>query len=264
MANPEEVRLEFEGSVIDTAKYLVLAILAGIVIVPLAWVSAAMARWVCRTTRFSDGTVATFRGTGGDVVVWHVLLLLISIGMNYLLRGQNPDPGNIPVEFVLSLANLAIYLTILQWFIHNIHLSSGPQLTFTGSFFGLAGWWLVLILSFCTVIGWAWVAVAMYRWMARHVKGQGTAVGFRASGFEFLWRTVAFVFGSVLIVTIPFLLNWYLRWFVQNIVLLRGVETSFEELIAQRKVPRSPSSQAGPPVFGPIDGSPRFQACRPQ
>lgn len=261
MANPEEVRLQFEGSVLDTAKYVVLAILASIVVIPLAWVSAAAARWLCRTTRFSDGTVANFRGTGGDVVVWHVLLVLISFGTQYLLSGDKPDPANLPVVFVLSLASLAIYLTILQWLIHNIRLSGGPQLTFTGSFFGLLGWYLALGLSAITIIGWAWVAVAMCRWMARHVKGQGTAVEFRAGGFDLLWRTLAVGFGSILIVTIPFLLNWYLRWFVQHIVLLRGVETSFEELIAQRKAPQSPSSQAGPPVFGPIDGSHHFQAC---
>jgi hypothetical protein len=250
---PQEVHLQFEGSVLDTAKWIVLAILASLLVVPLAWVNAAMARWLCRSTHLSDGTLASFRGTGGDVVVWHILLLLISFAVQFLLGADQSDPANLPVVFVLYIANLAIVLTILQWFVHNIHLHTGPQLTFTGSFFGFLGWYVAFLLSAITIIGWAWVAVAMYRWMARHVKGQGVALEFRASGLEFLWRTLVFAFGSILIVTIPFLANWFLRWLIQSIVLVRGVPTSLDEFIAQRKPPRTQTSQAGPPVFGPID-----------
>ena len=40
--NTQEVRMEFHGTVLETAKWLVLAILGSIFLVPLAWVNAAI------------------------------------------------------------------------------------------------------------------------------------------------------------------------------------------------------------------------------
>ena len=253
MANTSEVRLEFHGTVWEATKWIVLSILASIVVFPLAWVNAGIARWVCRATQFSDGTVATFRGTGGDVVVWHVILLLLVIGQQFVIAGNDMQGADVPVLIVLYVATLAIVLNILKWFVYNTYLSSGPHLIFTGSFLGLLGWYVAILISAFTIVGWAWVVVAMYRWMARHVKGQGIAIEFRGSGLELLWRSLAVALGSILIVTIPFLTVWLSRWLIQNVVLIRGVETSFEDLIAAKKTPRTPSSPTGPPVFGPMN-----------
>jgi hypothetical protein len=68
-----DVRLSFNGTPLQALAWILLSIAGGLLIVPLAWVNAAIARWICRNTLFSDGTVATFRGTGGEVVVWHIL-----------------------------------------------------------------------------------------------------------------------------------------------------------------------------------------------
>ena len=151
--NTQEVRLEFQGTVLETLKWIVLSILGSIFIVPLAWVNAALARWLCSKTTFSDGTVASFRGTGSDVVVWHVMLLLLGIAQQFIIRGDDAGGKDVPVLLVLYIASLAVAFTLIKWFVYNVHLSTGPQLTFTGGFLPLIGWYLLLLVSFATIVG---------------------------------------------------------------------------------------------------------------
>lgn len=209
------------------AGWIGLSILGGILVFPLAWVNAALARWFCRNTAFSDDTTAEFRGTGGEVVVWYVFLLVIGLAQQFLLGtsgGEGDARAALPVMLVTYLAMLAIALTLIKWFVHNVRLTPGPPLTFTGSFLTFAGWYVLLALSFLTIIGWAWAATAMYRWIARHVKGQSIGVEFRASGVAFLWRSLVFVLLSFPVVTLPWTALWFTRWLMENVVLLRGVE----------------------------------------
>jgi hypothetical protein len=257
MPAPQEIRLKFRGSALQTLGWIVASILGGLLFgAPLAWVNAAIARWACRNTTFSDGvsgpgTTAEFRGTGGEVVVWHVLLFIISGGQQLALRRTDPNDyaSQVVVFGLIYFLTVGIVLMLLKWFVHNLRLSPGPQLTFTGSFIGLLGWYVALFVSLITVVGWAWVAVAMYQWMARNIKGDGIAIEFRASGFEFLWRALATALGSFLIVTIPFLALWFARWLIGNIVLLRGVETEWGGFIEQQRTPQKPSWPAVPPLY---------------
>ncbi|MFM2124643.1 MAG: hypothetical protein RL328_1094 [Acidobacteriota bacterium] len=237
---------------VDTAKWLLALVVASILVIPAAWVQAAIAGWVCRSLRFSDGGTATFRGTGGDIVVWQTMIGLIAWVMVLIVRGDDQQGTDVPVLIVLGVAIVAVMHTIFRWLIYNVHLDHGPTLIFTGGLGAVVGWHLAILAAGVTVIGWAWVAVAMYRWLAKHIKGQGVAIEFRGSAIDFLWRTTAVVVGSALLITIPFLAHWYAKWFLGSFVLIRGVETSFAELIAERKPP-SPTSPAGPPVFGPIN-----------
>lgn len=242
-----EVRLEFNGGVLHTLGWIVASILGGLLAgIPLAWVNAALIRWICRNTTFSDGTTAEFRGTGGEVVVWHVLLFLVMAGENAL----NPPAAIFVFAYVLIIG---VVLMLLKWFIYNLRLNPGPHLTFTGSYIGLLGWYVALLLSCITIIGWAWVAVAMYQWMARNIKGDGIAIEFRATGLEFLWRALATAAGSCLIVTIPLLMLWFGRWLISNIVLIRGVETEWGGFIEERRTPQKPSWPAVPPLYKHID-----------
>ena len=243
-----EVRLEFRGTPIEALKWLLLSIVGAFFFVPVAWVNAAIARWICRSTEFSDGTTAVFRGTGGEVVVWHIFILLVTVGQQVLLASQADIFSIIPIMVVSYIAILAIVLTIIKWFIYNLQLNPGPHLTFTGSFPALLGWYALIAISGLTIIGWAWPAVAMYRWMASQVKGEGIAVEFRATGLEMLWRVAVVALGSMLIVTIPWLIIWFTRWLVQNVVLIRGVETAWGGFIEEQRTPPKPSWPAVPPL----------------
>ncbi|MEO8099127.1 MAG: hypothetical protein ABI811_15595 [Acidobacteriota bacterium] len=208
MATETEVTLELRAIPSEMLKWSLLWIVAALLAAPAAWVTAAVARWFCGNLVFSDGTTAEFRGTGGDVVVWHVFLVS-SVVAAIVFRG---------VFIVLAVAVIAaVAFTLLKWFVYNLRLSSGPPLTFASG----------------------------------RVKGPGVIVELHASWFAFLGRTAAAFLASLLIVTIPFVKLWYLRWLVQSITLRRGVDTSWDDF-TQKRAPRKPSSRAVPENYGPI------------
>jgi hypothetical protein len=214
------VRLDFIGSAWGLAGWCVLLLASALLVIPLAWVSAAACRWMCRNITFSDGTVAEFRGTGSEMVVWYTLMVLALAGAAAGFRGL--DPGGQIVLILFAFAFLmGIKWMALKWFVYNIHLSSGPPLTFTGSYVGLLGWYLVLVISIGTVIGWIWVLPPMCRWLVSKVKGEGVAVEFHGSAV------------------------WSPRRLVQAIILRRGVDTSAWQLkdVSKRKQSSPPPRQ---------------------
>src|SRR5262245_58552024 len=100
--------------------------IGGLLCIPLAWVNAAIARWLCRNTTFTDGTTAEFRGTGGEVVVWHILLFLIIVGQQFALaRTDATDYGSMVAILGISyVAIAAIAHTLVRWFAYNLRLST--------------------------------------------------------------------------------------------------------------------------------------------
>jgi uncharacterized membrane protein YjgN (DUF898 family) len=256
MPDRQEVRLNFRGAPLQALGWILASALGGLLFgVPLAWVNSAIARWVCRKTEFSDGSTAEFRGSGGEVAVWHVLLFLAMLGQQWAISRTDPgDYGSLLAIFGLTYVfMIGIALMLLKWFVFNLRVTPGPQLTFTGSLGGLLGWYVAILLSCVTIVGWAWVVVAMYQWITRNTKGEGIAFEFRATGLEFLWRALVTGLGCALIVTIPFLFVWFTRWLIGQFVLIRGVETEWGGFIEEQRTPQKPSWPAVPPLHRHID-----------
>ena len=218
------VQLELGGTAVQLLGWILLAIVASLVLVPMAWVAAAMNRWLCRNLKFSDGTTATFSGTGGQVVGWIILYLVVVIG--YQLANQYAVKAGILFMLVLLavyfVALAAIMIRLIGWFVSHVELSSGPSLSFTGTFGGLVGWNLLVMISCLTIIGWAWAAAGMYRWFARNTRGQGIEFQFHGKGHQILWRTLVLCLTSILIIPIPWMTLWFMRWYVRNVSLKRG------------------------------------------
>jgi hypothetical protein len=224
---PEESpRLDFTGRPLEFAGWFALTLIGTALVIPLAWVSAAVGRWLCRRTTFSDGTTAVFRGTGGDVVVWHVFYVLVMVGQSaalYAVAGEG-IAAILTVFLVSYVVLIAIIHTLIKWFVFNAQLSSGPQLSFIGSYLGLFGWYVALAASIYTVVGWAWVAVAMYRWLARHVQGRGVAFDFSGQGHQMLWRGLVAGIAAMFVIPIPWVGVWLTRWLIQSISMTRREE----------------------------------------
>jgi hypothetical protein len=247
------VRLAFQGTALQLLRWLLLSVVAALVIVPLAWVTAAAARWFCRHTRFSDATTIEFRGTGGEAVVWHAFFVLIVAGQQFLLREVAGDPTGMLLVFVSGYVLLVyILLMLIKWFVYNVKIEPGPAMSFNGSYLALAGWQLLNLALLCTLVGWAWGVAAQYRWMAKSIKGRGLRFEFHGKGHEILWRTLAVAAGSALIVTIPWLTVWLMRWLMANVTMRRVEE--IEWLSEPSSQPRPMPSSPGPhsPVL-PID-----------
>src|SRR3954470_8764279 len=68
-----EVRLSFTGTAWDYAGWILLWMFTTFLVIPIPWIIAGMTRWLCKNTRFSDGTTAEFTGTGGQVLVWFLV-----------------------------------------------------------------------------------------------------------------------------------------------------------------------------------------------
>jgi hypothetical protein len=224
---PEESpRLDFTGRPLEFAGWFALTLVGTALVIPLAWVSAAVGRWLCRHTTFSDGTTVDFRGTGGDVVVWHVFYVLAMAGQSaalYAVAGEG-IAALLTVFLISYVVIIAIMHTLIKWFVFNMQLSSGPQLSFTGSYVGLFGWYMALAVALYTVVGWAWVAAAMYRWLARHVRGRGVAFEFRGQGHQMLWRGLVTAAAAIFVIPIPWAGVWLTRWLIQSISLTRREE----------------------------------------
>jgi hypothetical protein len=170
------------------------------------WVFEAMCRWFVRALRFSDDGSADFSGSGIEILGWWVI---------WVLAGRRWGLGSVE-DVALNLIGLWATVNVLRWFVSHVTFSAGRRLSFSGGFAELLGWEILLALSVLTVIGWAWAMAAIYRWLARNVRGDGVALHFHGEGHQVLWRTLAAILFSLPIITIPWAWLWYVRWLVRS------------------------------------------------
>ncbi len=216
---PGETRIEFKGTGLQALGWGSIAVVLSTFIIPAAWGAVVIYRWFVKNLAFSDGTQASFEGRGKQV--WGYFVLAILLGFTPLLSRDLRDPAASFFVFwalyILVIAvDVAIYLKILRWFFSSIRLSCGTQLSFVGGYFQYLGWMLLIILSVFTIVGWAWVAVAMLRWLFRNIKGGNHHLVFLGNGWGLLWGSYLAAMASFFIVPIPWVTVWLIRWFAEN------------------------------------------------
>ena len=94
------------------------------------------------------------------------------------------------------------------------------SLSFEGGYLPYIGWNILLGLSFITIIGWAWVAKFMMQWICRNVRGTAE-FDFTATGLSILWRTLVAVLLTILIIPIPWVMQWYAQWMISQVSVVR-------------------------------------------
>lgn len=239
--------------------WLLTACVGGLFIIPAAWAAAFLYRRVIPYVVFSDGTRAAFVGRGGQVWGWFVFVGALSLlphligGIAYngnpfslILSLPHPDFGNTrgatTAGFVAFLVALPFFfyaqLSIVRWAVAGIELINGPDLSFAGRYSHLLGWLLLFAVSMITIIGWAWAATGFLRWFAYNVEGAGVRSEFVGSGWDLLWRGIAFILVLlVIMITATTALQtairiaaliwclwasvWLLKWITRNVVLVR-------------------------------------------
>ncbi len=210
----------------DVFGWLLLSIVCSILIVPGAWLLAAVCRWFCRNLRFSDGDVAEFRGRGIEIVGWWIFALLVG--------GIRIGVPGIRLVDVQILGGVAFFigaygwLQVIRWMIRSVGLSSGARFSFKGTYLELLGWHVLNGLAMLTIIGWGWSLAATYRWMARSTRAEQRELRFHGEGHQVLWRVVVTVLMCIPVVTIPWAVLWYTRWIVANVT----IEADLEEFEA--------------------------------
>jgi hypothetical protein len=110
---------------------------------------------------------------------------------------------------------------VLRWVVSNL-ASNGQKIppAFDGNVWVYIGWQILMLVSFITIIGWAWVITAFMRWICRNVSGTHREVTFNGSGLGVLWRTLVWVIGMVFIIPIPWVLRWYATWYTSQVILV--------------------------------------------
>ena len=211
-AGPKQVSLWFTGTGSEALGWGLIYLVLAMLIIPTGWGVAFLAQWFVHNLAFSDGTRAQFEGRGGQIWGYFILIFAISVVLNFV-----PVIGLV----ISQLIGVRINLAIIRWFFQNLQLEPGGFLEFTGSYWPLVGWNLLLVVSFLSIIGWAWVLAALTRWYCRNIYLEGVQVTFLGNGWGFLWRGTVAVLVSMLIITIPWMAVWYLRWIVSNVVIQR-------------------------------------------
>ena len=227
------IRLQFTGEVGQAFKYIVLVVISSITIIPLAWAISALNRWLVRSTLTTEGASgASFTGRGGDVWGWFLGNGLLFIVIYVCSLAAGIAAGEMRVFNMLLIALVIMFLPlsiffgyrILRWSIESIRTEQGISPQFAGNFVSLIGFQLLIAVSALTVIGWAWVYAAFFRWICRNSMITGYQVRFTGKGSSLLGIYLIVGLGSLLIIPIPFLMIWSLKWHLERIEIDRLAE----------------------------------------
>jgi len=218
----EERRIEFTGTGFQTLGWGLVAVLLSLLIIPAAWGAVALCRWFVQNLSFSDGTKASFEGRGGQV--WGYFVIGALLGVAPQLSRAVADPVAsvfvlIGLQILLVPISAAIGLKIVRWFFSYVRLSCGTNLNFKGNYGPFLGWMLLNILSVYTIIGWAWASIAMLRWVCRNIEAGQNQLEFLGSGWGLLWRCFLACLASILIIPIPWVWLWVIRWIIGNMLI---------------------------------------------
>jgi hypothetical protein len=179
-----------------------------VLVIPAPWAATAFYRWFVARVHLPRRSDLSFDGKPGDI--WYVFVILGLCSYSGALHVPYLTYLLIPVQAFLS------WMTV-RWIISNIS-SEGRQLptTFIGSAWAYIGWYVLLLISTITIVGWAWVATGWMRWICRSIAGTRREVVFNGSGWQVLWRTVVFSLCAIVIIPIPWMLRWYAQWYVSQ------------------------------------------------
>jgi hypothetical protein len=191
-----------------------LLLIGYLLVIPAPWAATGFYRWLIAHLHLPQRPDLAFTGKPGDI--WYVFVIL----------GLCPyaDFTGIPgLSWIVIPLEAFLSWIIVRWIVANIS-SEGQQLplTFEGAALTYVGWSVLLLLSFITVVGWAWVTTAWIRWMCRNIAGTRREIAFNASGWQVLWRTVVFNLCAILVIPIPWILRWYASWYVSQFAVVEA------------------------------------------
>jgi GYF domain 2 len=189
----------------------VLFVIGSLLVIPAPWAAVSYYRWVASRVIVPGRPNFAFTGQVGDI--WYVFVLLA-------LGSYAGSTGHTAIQLLMIPIEGVLSWMILRWVLSNLS-SNGQRLpiAFEGSALSYVGWYVLMLLSFITIIGWAWVVTAWMRWNCLNVIGTRREIAFKASGLEMLWRTIVLGIGCGFLIPIPWVLRWYTEWYVAQFVL---------------------------------------------
>jgi hypothetical protein len=187
-----------------------LYIIGMALVIPAPWVAVWFYRWFASCLQVPGRPKFSFTGQVGDI--WWAFILLALLGL--------VGAYDTTYQLITIVLQAVLSWFVLRWAVSNF-ASNGQRIpaSFDGSIWAFIGWQLLMIISFITIIGWAWVITAMMRWICRNVSGTRREIVFNGSGLEVLWRSIVFALLCLLIIPIPWMLRWYSNWYISQFAL---------------------------------------------
>ena len=189
-----------------------LMFIGQIFVIPAPWTATGLYRFAIPYIRVPGRPHLGF--TGQPLDIWYVFIVL------GLLTYAGAANSNIVTLLSLLLQAFLSWM-IVRWIFGRLS-SSGQELpiSFTCSPLVYIGWYLLLVISAITIVGWAWVSTAQTRWICRNIEGTRREIVFTATGLEYLWRTLVTVVGCAFIIPIPWVMRWMMGWLASQTVLI--------------------------------------------
>lgn len=195
-----------------TWRSIVFAI-ASCFVIPVPWMLVWYLKWLIPHVRVPGRPNLSFEGTAMTVVPWFFGGIVVIIAISMI--------GSQALNIVTFLIEIALYWLFFKWLIANLASNGQPLgLSFIGTPWALLGWTLLSVVSFITIVGWAWVYAAMTRWFYRNIDGTRHEVIFNGTGLELLWRAIVAAIGASFIIPIPWVYRWLWQWFASQTVLV--------------------------------------------
>jgi hypothetical protein len=182
--------------------------IGAILVIPAPWVIVWYVNWMTSCVQVPGRPNLSFAGKPLTIVPWFYGAIILDIAAYWLSDDQSQGLTNL-----VSLVWMVLYWLFIRWFVANLASNGRPLgLSFSGSFWAYFGWNLLGALSVFTIIGWAWVYTAMFRWLCRNIQGTRRQVVFKGTGLQYLWRMLVTAIALGFVIPIPWVVRWLMRW----------------------------------------------------
>jgi GYF domain 2 len=205
--------LSIDFGILEFVWRSIVYMLGVMTVVLIPWTLVWYLKWIVSCVRVPGRPNLSFTGSAMTLVPWIaglVVLEIVAVVSGIRIIGT-----------LLSIGSIVATWLFIRWQVANIASNGQPLgLSFSGSVWAYIGYNLLLVISFFTIIGWAWVYAAQARWFCRNVQGTRRAVVFKGTGLEILWRLIVVSLASSLIIPIPWMFRWMMRWMMSQIELV--------------------------------------------
>jgi len=209
--------LSIDFEILEFVWRSLVFVIGCLLFIPIPWVLVWYLKWIVPCVQVPGRPNLSFTGAASTAAMWFFGIIVPLIVVSVVLTLIGLDQFN---NLVVGLVQVSLYWLFLKWFIANLSSNEQPLgLSFSGTVWAYLGWSVLAVLSFFTIIGWAWVYVAMMRWLCRNIQGTRREVLFIGTGLELLWRAIVVALASVFLIPIPWVFRWMWQWMASQTVL---------------------------------------------
>ena len=182
-------------------------------LLPAPWAGVWFYKWFASKVVLPGGRPLQLQSAVGEI--WW---LFVGFGVaDWLGPILNAASGARWGGALVSIVSFVLSWALIRWFCAHLETEDGAtKIAFAGGVLGYVGWSLLLMISFVTIIGWAWALKYFMRWICARIEG-APRFAFNGGGFAILWRTLVLVLVSVLVIPIPWMLKWFANWMISQV-----------------------------------------------